>query len=84
MDCNYEDAIILPRGNNMDSVTFGKAIKNKRIADGLTQAYLAAVSGTGVRFIIELEQGKPTIQLDKALKVAAALNISIMDEEKHG
>jgi hypothetical protein len=33
------------------------------------------VANTGIRFISNLENGKPTIQLDKALKVAWLLGV---------
>lgn len=44
---------------------------------GVTQKDLAMTSGTGLRFIIELEQGKPTCQLGKALTVLQTLGIKI-------
>jgi HTH-type transcriptional regulator/antitoxin HipB len=49
---------------------FGALIKEARLTANLTQAELAIASGTGLRFIVELEQGKSTCQLDKALRVA--------------
>lgn len=39
----------------------------------LTQAQLALAAGVGVRFVVELEAGKPTIRLDSLLKVLHAL-----------
>jgi len=39
----------------------------------LRQDQLAAVAGVGVRFLVELEAGKPTAQIGKALDVLAAL-----------
>lgn len=42
-----------------------------------TQKDLALTSGTGVRFIIDLEKGKPTCQLGKVLTVLHTLGISI-------
>ena len=44
---------------------------------GVTQKDLALTSGTGLRFIIELEKGKPTCQLEKALAVLNTLGIKI-------
>ena len=44
---------------------------------GVTQKDLALTSGTGLRFIIELEQGKPTCQLEKALTVLNTLGIGM-------
>lgn len=40
---------------------------------------LAARSGTGERFIVELESGKPSCQLEKALIVARTVGIEIGD-----
>lgn len=40
-------------------------IKEKRRALGLTQERLAEMSGVGLRFIRDLEQGKETLRLDK-------------------
>ena len=55
--------------------TFGKVIREYRKKQKITQSQLAAVGGTGVRFISDLENGKPTVQLDKALKAAYMLGI---------
>lgn len=56
---------------------FGTLIKTIRKQQGLTQSDLAAACGTGVRFIVDLEKGKPSCELDKALMVAAMLGIKI-------
>ncbi|HOW52506.1 MAG TPA: helix-turn-helix transcriptional regulator [bacterium] len=40
-------------------------VKEKRHALGLTQERLAEMSGLGIRFIRDLEQGKETLRLDK-------------------
>lgn len=55
---------------------FGKIVKEYRKRQKITQSQLAAVSATGVRFISDLENGKPGIQLEKALKTASMLGIS--------
>ena len=60
-----------------DSKTFGKAIRIYRKHNGATQIQLAAVANTGIRFIGDLENGKPTVQLDKALRVAHILGMKI-------
>jgi HTH-type transcriptional regulator / antitoxin HipB len=54
---------------------FGKLIRDTRKASGVTQKELAAACGTGIRFIRELEKGKPTCELDKALLVASMLGL---------
>jgi len=60
-----------------DAQTFGKVVKQYRKRQRLSQAELAAIAHTGLRFISNLENGKPTVQLDKALKVASLLGITL-------
>jgi HTH-type transcriptional regulator/antitoxin HipB len=61
-----------------DTIEFGAAIRARRKALGNTQAQVAALCGTGLRFISDLENGKPTIELGKALFVAQALGIDVL------
>ncbi len=58
---------------------FGAAVREKRKVLGWTQVELAVRSGTGERFIVELESGKPSCQLEKALIVARTVGIKIGD-----
>lgn len=46
-------------------------IKEKRKNLGLTQTDLAMKSGVGLRFVRDLEQGKPTLRLDKVNQILA-------------
>lgn len=55
----------------------GKIVKRERKALGLTQADLALTSGTGMRFISDLENGKPTCQLGKTLVVLRTLGLRL-------
>jgi HTH-type transcriptional regulator / antitoxin HipB len=55
----------------------GGFVRNARKSLGVTQRDLALTSGTGLRFIIELEQGKPTCQIGKVLTVLHTLGIAI-------
>jgi y4mF family transcriptional regulator len=55
--------------------SFGKAVRIYRKRQGVSQTQMAAVANTGTRFISDLENGKPSVQLDKALKVAWLLGI---------
>ena len=48
-------------------------VRTARKAQGLRQDELAGAAGVGVRFIVDLEAGKPTAQLGKALQVLQAL-----------
>lgn len=60
----------------------GELVKSTRKKLGVTQQNLALISGTGLRFIIELEQGKPTVQLEKVLTVLKTLGLKITIEVK--
>jgi y4mF family transcriptional regulator len=44
-------------------------VKTKRKAVKLTQPELAEKAGVGLRFLRELEQGKPSLRLDKVNQV---------------
>ena len=55
----------------------GEIIRQARKEQGLTQEQLAATTGVGVRFIRELEQGKESCHIGKALTVVAMLGIDI-------
>jgi len=59
-----------------DAQAFGKMVKQYRKRQRISQSQLAAIAHTGLRFISDLENGKPTVQLDKALKIAFLLGIS--------
>lgn len=58
------------------SKDFGQLIRKTRQAHGLRQIDLAGFSGCGERFIVDLENGKPTCQLEKAMHVAHLLGIT--------
>lgn len=60
-----------------DAKAFGKTVRAYRKRQGATQIQLAAIANTGLRFIGDLENGKPTVQLDKALRVAKILGLKI-------
>ncbi len=57
----------------MDSKTIGELIKTARKAQGFTQAEAAGYLNIGIRFLSELENGKPTVQLEKTLQVLEGL-----------
>lgn len=67
----------VPLGN-MDSTSLGLIVRRERKAQKLKQAELAAVSGVGIRFIVDLEAGKPTLQLEKVLRVITTLGCDII------
>lgn len=55
----------------------GKLVRDTRKALGVSQHDLALTSGTGQRFISELENGKATCQLGKVLVVLQTLGIKL-------
>lgn len=50
-------------------MTLAETLAGLRKTAGLTQRELAVRAGVGLRFIRDLEQGKPTIRLDKLRQV---------------
>ena len=61
----------------------GRIVKKERKAMGLTQAELALTSGTGMRFISDLENGKPTCQIGKTLTVLRTLGLRLTLSSPH-
>jgi HTH-type transcriptional regulator / antitoxin HipB len=55
----------------------GSLIRQTRKSLGVTQKDLALTSGTGLRFIIDLEKGKETCEIGKALTVLQTLGIKL-------
>ena len=61
----------------MTTEELGEIVKKARKAQGLTQPQLAMACGTGVRFIVDLDAGKETCQIGKALNVIQTLGLAI-------
>lgn len=61
----------------LDSKSFGLLIRTERKAQRLTQEQLAGLTGVGVRFVRELEAGKESCQIGRALQVAASLGLTV-------
>mgnify|MGYP006286379363 FL=1 len=68
---------IVPYGKIADSTDFGALLRQKRREAGLNQYKVAGLSGVGMRFLSELERGKPTVELGRALRVARRLGLDI-------
>ena len=62
----------------MNTKIIGKLIRQSRKEQGLTQAEAAAFMNVGTRFLSDLENGKPTVQLEKALQVLNAIGFKVM------
>ena len=66
-----------------DMLPIARAIREARRRHGLTQSQLAGLSGTGLRFISELERGKPSVAMNKVLAVLAVLGLQVQIRESH-
>jgi y4mF family transcriptional regulator len=73
---------VLPSGNLLLAMKYtpkhiGELVKRTRKNLGVTQKELALTSGTGLRFIVDLEKGKTTCQLGKVMVVLQTMGIRI-------
>lgn len=75
-------ATLLPSGKITSLSDLSIAVKVRRKALGLTQADLAKLAHTGNRFVVDLEKGKTTLQIDKVLAVLSLLGLNLYIEEK--
>ena len=81
MDNLGEFRLVSRSGNIMTKRTLtpaeiGDTVRTTRKAAGLRQDELAGAAGVGLRFIVDLEAGKPTAQIGKTLQVLSALGCS--------
>ncbi len=56
-----------------NSIELGGLVRQTRKRLKLTQPQLALAANVGVRFIVELEAGKPTLRLENVLRVLQTL-----------
>lgn len=66
------------------SEDLGKLVRQLRAEQGLLQVDLAGLAGTGNRFIVDLERGKPTLQLQKVLDVLDLMGLEVVVQRKGG
>lgn len=60
----------------------GDLVREFRVAQNLTQADILGLANTGNRFIVELENGKPTVQFQKVLDVLDTLGLEMVIQKK--
>lgn len=65
--CRSQTAIMTRR--------FGEMVRRRRQDMGLSLEDLATVAGVGIRFVHELEKGKPTCQIGRSFVVAGLLGL---------
>lgn len=57
----------------------GPALREARLADGLTQSGLAQVAGVGRQWLNSFEMGeRPSAPLDMVMRVVAALDVPVI------
>lgn len=54
------------------------AVRARRKALGVTQHALALLAGCGPDFVYDVEQGKPTLRLDKLLDLLNVLGLELL------
>ena len=79
----------LPNGNKekpsvvvRSSADLGAIIRDRRKRLALNQLDLAGLANTGNRFIVEVENGKPTVQLQKVLDLLHLLGLEVVVRAK--
>ena len=60
----------------------GNFVREIRESQKMTQADILGLANTGNRFIVELENGKPTVQFQKVLDVLDVLGLEIVIQKK--
>ena len=66
----------------MNSHVLTSTLKSLRKVHGLTQVDLAMKSGVGLNFVRELEQGKPTVRMDKVAQVFDLFGYELVPQKK--
>lgn len=61
---------------------FGRAVRSKRKAMGLTQLQLSNFCGLSASFISDLERGKSTVELGRAIVLANTLGLDLAIDER--
>ena len=67
-----------------DVKSFGRALRQRRKELNYTQAFVSEVSGFSVSFISDLENGKETCELGKALYLMSLLGLDLTASPRGG
>lgn len=62
--------------------SLGQSIRLARKQQGLTQAELAGLAGVGARFVSDVENGKPTVQLGLVLHLLNLVGLELVSVER--
>ncbi len=77
-----EHAPALPETVVRSTEALGELVRRQRKQLALNQLDVAGLGNTGNRFIVELERGKPTVQLQKVLQVMDLLGLEMVVRAK--
>lgn len=66
----------------MNIAELGRSVRRQRRRHHLRQAEVAALAGVGTRFVSELENGKATLEIGRAMRVMAILGLELSTEPK--
>lgn len=61
-----------------DSISLGRAIRDRRKALHYTQRYISEVTGLSVTFISDLENGKETAEIGKTIRLVNLLGLDLL------
>lgn len=61
-----------------NAADFGKVLRNRRKELGYTQRYISEFTGFSISFISDLENGKSTAELGKAIHISNLLGLDLM------
>ena len=66
----------------IDSKSLGQMIRMRRKELHYTQAYLSEFTGLSITFISDLERGKPTAEIEKAIRLINILGMDLLIERR--
>lgn len=67
-----------------DAASLGAVVRTARHVAGFSQQDFADLAGVGRRFVSELENGKPTLELGKVIACCKALGIDLVARARTG
>lgn len=79
IECNLATTFRQIRDKNpMEKTQLSQTVKDLRKEFGMTQEELAMKSGVGLNFVRNLEQGKPTLRMDKVNQLLDLFNYTLV------
>lgn len=84
-----DSTVKFPSGNMHEPVivrsaaNLGQIVRDRRRSQKLRQIDLAGIGKTGNRLIVDIEKGKPTVQLQKVLDVLDLLGLEVVIRQRN-